>query len=246
MKPGSQGRPGRGGAAPAAAAGGPELDARRAQRLRTGAALRAVRTPLQVVEVTDAAFATAAQALAAAEAREPRQAAPACREGCTWCCHQRVGASAAEVLRAVRYLRETLPAEEVKAVRARAAEVVARRAALPPGARGKAVLPCPLLADGRCLAYPVRPLTCRGFNSSDAERCREALAPGGRRDVPSYGPQQRFYTFVLDGLRAGLAEARLDGELLELAAALVAALDDPAAEARWLAGEGVFRGARLG
>jgi hypothetical protein len=52
-------------------------------------------------------------------------------------------------------------------------------------------------------------------------------------------------TFVLDGQRAGLEESRLDGELLELTAALDIALATPDATERWLAGEAVFRAARL-
>lgn len=227
---------------------GAEMDARRAQRLRTAAALRSGRTPLQVVEVTDAAFATAATVVAEAEARTPRRAGPACRSGCAWCCYQKVGTVAAEVLRVARFLRESLPADETAAVRARAAEVTVRRRALPPGERKRARFPCPLLSENRCLAYPVRPLTCRGYNSTDAELCREVLGPGGGRpggEVPDYAPQRRLATFVLDGLRVGLGGAGLDGELLELAAALKVALDHPAAENRWLSGESVFRGARL-
>jgi hypothetical protein len=46
-------------------------------------------------------------------------------------------------------------------------------------------------------------------------------------------------------MRAGLAEARLDGELLELTAALDLALRVPDAAERWLAGEAVFAPARL-
>jgi len=46
-------------------------------------------------------------------------------------------------------------------------------------------------------------------------------------------------------MRAGLEESRLDGELLELTAALDIALTVPDAAERWLAGEKVFAPARL-
>jgi hypothetical protein len=111
--------------------------------------------------------------------------------------------------------------------------------------RRRAVLPCPLLIDDRCMAYAVRPLTCRGYNSSDARRCEEALDGSGAAAVPVYALQQRLTTFVLDGLRAGLAESRLGDELLELTAALRVALEVPGAPARWLAGEAVFAPARM-
>jgi Fe-S-cluster containining protein len=121
-------------------------------------------------------------------------------------------------------------------VRQRAAEQRERRG----GGRS-----CPLLVDDRCTAYAVRPLTCRGFNSADAGRCERAHHSGDWSAVPVFVPQQRLATFVLDGLRAGLQESKLDGELLELAAALHVALSSADAEERWLKGERVFAAARL-
>ena len=46
-------------------------------------------------------------------------------------------------------------------------------------------------------------------------------------------------------MRAGLAEAGLKGDLLELTAALRIAFEVPDAFERWLAGEAVFAPARL-
>jgi hypothetical protein len=88
-------------------------------------------------------------------------------------------------------------------------------------------------------------LTCRGYNSSDASQCERSVKARERVEVPSYAPQHRLAVFVLDGLRAGLAEAGLNGDLLELTAALRIALDLPDAAERWLAAEPVFAPARL-
>jgi hypothetical protein len=214
-------------------AGGAELDARREQRQYTAGRLRAGRTPLEVVEVVGHAAVVADAAIAAVRARVPPRAPSACREGCAWCCYQRVGTAAPEVLNIVAYLRRTLSPEQWGALEERVREAQGPRRA------------CPLLVEGRCLAYPVRPLTCRGCNSSDARLCERALDPRERVEVPRYAPQTRVATFVLDGLRAGVGENKLDGELLELAAALGVALREPDCEARWLAGEAVFAGVRL-
>jgi Fe-S-cluster containining protein len=224
----------------AQAAGGPELDARRTGRVQTVTLLRQGRTPLVVIAAAEAAVAANDEALRAAVARQPRAPA-ACREGCAWCCYQRVGVAAAEVLRIAAYLRENLSTADLASLQERV-----RRGAELRGAAGATVrLPCALLVEDRCAAYPVRPLTCRGFNSSDARRCEQALATGDAAAVPAYAPQQRLAAFVLDGLRAGLQESRLDGELLELTAALHLALSTPDALWRYLAGESVFAGARL-
>jgi Fe-S-cluster containining protein len=149
------------------------------------------------------------------------------------------------VLRIAAHLRQTLTPEQLHTTRARIKSLLEQRQALRSDRRSRARLPCALLVEDRCSIYSVRPLTCRGFNSSDARQCERSLEPGSQVVVPSYAPQQRLYTFVLDGMRAGLAESRLDGELLELTAALDIALTVPDAAERWLAGEKVFAPARL-
>ena len=35
-------------------------------------------------------------------------------------------------------------------------------------------VPCPLLVEGRCSVYEVRPLICRGYNSTNVDACRKA------------------------------------------------------------------------
>jgi Fe-S-cluster containining protein len=224
---------------------GAELEARRDQRVFTTEQFGRGRTPLQVVEVTRHAAAVAEAAVAAAKARERPRAAPACRDGCAWCCYKLVGTAAPEVLRIAAYLRERLSADAWESLRERVREGEQQRRGLSTAQLRRRALPCPLLVEERCVAYPVRPLTCRGYNSSDAELCRRDLDPGARVEVPVYEPQQRMTTFVLDGLRAGTADSKLDGALLELTTALRVALEVPDAEERWLAGEAVFAPARL-
>lgn len=233
------------GAAPSLEANGADLDARRQQRLKTVALLQSARVPLQVVAVAEQAEASAAAAVREAQTRQPPRPPLACREGCAWCCYKTVGTAAPEVLRIAAHLRQTLTPEQLHTTQARIKALMQQRRALRSDRRSHARLPCALLVEDRCSVYPVRPLTCRGFNSSDARQCERSLEPGGLAVVPSYAPQQRLCTFVLDGMRAGLSELHLDGELLELTAALDIALTVPDAAERWLAGEKVFAPARL-
>ena len=231
--------------APSLGASGADLEARREQRLKTVALLQTARVPLQVVAVAEQAEAAAAVAVREAQTRQPPRPPLACREGCAWCCYKTVGTVAPEVLRIAGHLRQTLTPEQLRTTQARIKALMDQRRALRSGRRSHARLPCALLVEDRCSVYPVRPLTCRGFNSSDARQCERSLEPGSLAVVPSYAPQQRLYTFVLDGMRAGLSELHLDGELLELTAALDIALTVPNAAERWLAGEKVFAPARL-
>jgi Fe-S-cluster containining protein len=224
---------------------GAELAARRDQLVYVAEQFRRARTPLQVIEVARHADAVTDRAVQTALKEMPPQAPPACREGCSWCCRTPVGAAAPEVLRIVAYLRETLSPEQWEALRQRVRSGVEVRRLLGIDRVRRAALACPLLVEDRCSAYPVRPLTCRGYSSSDALSCERALDPASGVQVPIYWPQQRLAAFVLDGMRAGLAANGIDAELLELTAALQIALETPDVEKRWLSGEKVFAPARL-
>jgi Fe-S-cluster containining protein len=225
---------------------GAEMTARRASLVYTAEQFRRARTPLQVIEVARHADAVTDEAVRLAMQEAPPRAPAACRAGCAWCCYTPVGTAAPEVLRIVAHLRETLSADEWAALCARVRSGADERMRLGIDRVRRAALPCPLLVDKWCSAYPVRPLTCRGYSSSDAASCERALDPSSGVRVPIYWPQQRLAAFVLDGLRVGLEESRLDGELLELTAALRIALETSDVEERWLAGERVFGPARLG
>ncbi len=223
---------------------GVELDARRRERLKTVEVLKTGRTPLNLIEV-----ANDAATLATEEIEEFKKSSPAprlaCKEGCDWCCYLTVGTCVPEVVNILQYLRQHLSHDEFGRFQERVVAFDNQKRAMRPGEREAAHLPCPLLVNHRCTAYPVRPLTCRGFNSSDARKCELFLEEGNRIRVPVYTPQLRLNTFVLDGLRAGLTESRLKGDLLELTAALRIALEVPDAIERWLAGESVFGPARM-
>jgi Fe-S-cluster containining protein len=221
-----------------------ELDARRAERLATVDTLKTGRTPLKVIEVAERASALAEKVVQDFKVTHPPPPF-ACREGCDWCCYLTVGTTAPEVIRVVEYLRQTLSPEELHITCERVVELDDQRRRMSASQRSDARLPCALLVNHRCSAYPVRPLTCRGFNSSDAHQCELSLQAPRKVRVPNYVPQLRITTFVLDGMRAGLSESGLKGELLELTAALRIALTIPDAAERWLAGEAVFAPARL-
>jgi Fe-S-cluster containining protein len=224
---------------------GLELEARRTQRLQTVEMLRAGRTSLQVIAIAESGEAVADAATATAQARQPPRPPLACQEGCAWCCHKTVGTAVPEVERIVQYLRSNLTDGQLAELRERASRLVEQRRQLQNDRWTASRLPCFFLNEDRCMVYAVRPLTCRGFTSSDARACERSFRQRGRVDIPVYEPQLRIATFVLDGMRAGLAEANLFADLLELTAATLIALSIPNAFDRWRLGEPVFAAARL-
>jgi Fe-S-cluster containining protein len=98
-----------------------------------------------------------------------------CKAGCSYCCCKpNVLASVPELVNIVTFVSRTFSADDRAELKARARryrkQVEGRRVEDPTDES----IPCPLLVDGRCTAYEVRPLICRGYNSTNVEACRRA------------------------------------------------------------------------
>ncbi len=146
----------------------------------------------------------------------PTAAARACARGCTHCCHFPVGVTFGEALRIAAAIG-TRP--ELRAAFAAASAAVAR---LPWSAL--VGVPCPLLRDGACAAYEVRPLPCRAMASRDAAACAQALAGG----PPPPLDAEAFWLGL--GAADALAAAERTRGVRELRAAVLAVLSHPPGE----------------
>jgi hypothetical protein len=160
-----------------------------------------------------------------------------CAMGCNYCCHGAVSVSPPELFRIVRLI-DSGPGIDKAGVIARAR---ARSAST-----FEAVLtlrdPCPLLVDGNCSVYEDRPMGCRQFVSTSAEGCRTAFEK--RSGELPFVPGAANAGLILRSLLMGAATSLgLKTDTYELSSALIIALAQPDAEARWLAGEDVLAGA---
>jgi len=95
------------------------------------------------------------------------------------------------------------------------------------------------------MAYPVRPLKCRGWTSLRREDCEQAYGPS---QSPSQVPVDA-YAFVmgnavLNGLSDSVTHAGLDGTSYDLTSALARALEIPDVVQRWRNGEQLFEASR--
>ena len=173
-------------------------------------------------------------------ARLPASArlALACRKGCDLCCHLRVAATAAEVFALLDYLRQTVPASEWPALAADINERAGQIHALSPGQLLRTNLPCPLLVDGACRAYPARPLNCRAYHSLDYQACLDSFRNPAELDRghPQGAALARVHEGVQEGLSDLLQAGGNDPGRYELVTALAEALVDDEARNRLLAG----------
>lgn len=169
----------------------------------------------------------------------------ACRAGCSWCCSLFVSATAPEILLIADYLRATYSTAQLAALRERLAEREQLIAGTTAKQRSAARRPCVLLVDGSCSVYPVRPLACGSWTSTNAKRCEESWRRHWATTITSNQLQLWLYGGVMLGLREGLDACDLPAEQLDLTIALRIALDTPDADARWLAGEPIFAPAQV-
>ncbi len=214
-------------------------------RLIAAKILNGAKTPEKLTELADTANACTDQLIEDAKSKLPSPLPLACKAGCAWCCYLMVETTVPEAIRIADHLRKTLSPEELTRVRDRVAKLDNRTRGLNKDERSEARLPCALLVDGRCSIYPVRPLKCRGGNSTDADICRQNYEQAQDGLLPVYLPQLILADCIQSGLDAGLTASGLPSERLELTAALRIALEAPDAAERWWAGEPVFAPAKI-
>ncbi|HEU5072585.1 MAG TPA: YkgJ family cysteine cluster protein [Polyangiaceae bacterium] len=188
-------------------------------------------------------------------ARAPTGAV-ACKDGCDHCCYQSVGVTPPEAFAIVQHLRQTLAPSELARVSAHITSCHERTRGLTAEARFSPDHPCPFLEAGSCSIYEVRPLSCRGMNSLDANECRSRLRePEARAAFVERGegghsfmePIRGFHA-VSAGMQLALAELyALDMRPLELTAAMQLLLNGPETPlVDWLNGERSLEAARGG
>jgi Fe-S-cluster containining protein len=150
----------------------------------------------------------------------------ACDKGCGWCCHQRVGTTAPELLYIARELNR-LPDRDAH---------LARLEAWP---QGRA---CAFLVEGACSIYGLRPLKCRGLYQYDARWCMTTYA---KLDAPLFGaapdpgyqaPPKDIYDGFVFGHALAFHRVRRDCPGLDFIPALKAVIRMDGAAADWWAG----------
>jgi hypothetical protein len=164
-----------------------------------------------------------------------------CARGCGVCCTLTIDVTPDEAFALVGHIEQTLPAETVAEIKARALAADARGHGLEPLARHRQQIACPVQdpATMACLGHAARPTPCQGYLSLDVKRC-EAVHAGTGEDVPQPTAANMLTNVVSHTRSYALEDAGAPRQSLELTAALVAAWADPGAERRWLAGEAVL------
>lgn len=135
-----------------------------------------------------------------------------CRMGCSWCCHQSVFASTHEVLVIEDYLTTHFSSEVLEGVKLAAAKKVGRTKKVSNKDLLKMQGACPLLKNGVCMVYPVRPMACRIYLSSDVKTCIDKYNRPGHKDA-----KPALFAFMMDAgqfMNYGFVSGLLEKELI--------------------------------
>jgi Fe-S-cluster containining protein len=130
----------------------------------------------------------------------------ACGKGCSYCCHQMVGITEAEVA-LVQAAIAGLPARTQEQIRAASAALRQKAPGLSPAQWWTAKLRCPLLSEqGACLIHTARPLPCRAMNSADRAVCQSSFE-GQPANIPVLAAQHGIFGHAQAGLLQALVAA---------------------------------------
>ena len=161
----------------------------------------------------------------------------ACGRGCAFCCMNTwIEVTAPEVFFTVK----NLPRESLEGVKQAVLRACSQTEGKTLAERVRTVVPCPLLVEGACSVYTIRPVACRLAVSANADVCRRSFTEHSGESIPvpaPWGPLRQGYRVALEG---ALLNSRLDWNMTEWNSALRSALEDPGGEAAWLRGERMF------
>jgi len=166
----------------------------------------------------------------------------ACGEGCSLCCWLRVDLFAHEVLLIAHHVRTHFSPEERAELLSRLTAHTEKVLPLTPFEHATQNVACPLLKDGRCSVYEVRPHSCRRQHSQDLSACQYTYDHPTDLEFPGAHDRLLFRS-LSEAMQVGIevyAQHGFDHTIYELGTALAEALSDPESEVRWMNREKTF------
>ena len=182
-----------------------------------------------------------------ADLARPTSGGPMCQAGCWHCCKQFVAVTMPEIAACYVGVSASFETpEESLLFKHNFTNAAAGVLGLSVEERFRRRIVCPLLHQGRCLIYELRPLECRGFDSHDVNKCIAAYSSPGSHPgctIPHTSNLKSGCHALTLGILKGLDDAGLPISAYELLHALNIAFNNRNAFDLWLAGDDVFASA---
>lgn len=163
----------------------------------------------------------------------------ACQRGCHHCCFLRVTGYLYEIIAIYMYLNQQLDKSRLEAVKHKIKKQYAVIRDKSEEEHYTTNVECPLLVDGECTAYAVRPMACAGYHSLSESECRWSYENPHIRIhaiplAPEIQEQERSQRLV--AATSLLAHKEPIDEEYELISTLHRLFQDPSQIQRWRAG----------
>lgn len=171
----------------------------------------------------------------------------ACAAGCSYCCYYKVEARAPEVLAIQQFIETQFTSAQKARVLKQAELNVAEVKNLSHAQHLEVNQACPLLEDGQCSAYSVRPSKCRNFHAQDVEGCKQSLDEPTNLSIPNSFIEA--VALAANGTTKGFEQAQeasgLDPRVYDMNSALLDAYANPKASKRMRSGKRTFLNATV-
>ncbi len=173
-----------------------------------------------------------------------------CSLGCTSCCYQPVMATEAEVLLVADHVRGNSAPDAIARLRTEVSSYATRLRELGSARASRSNMRCPLLVDGACSVYAVRPFGCVMYGSTSRATCDAQFERGERGEkeldvIPVPALPIAVVGSMRDGFYAACVQRGMPMKHLDLVLGLEIALDQPDATRRWMRGEDLFASAAM-
>ena len=129
-----------------------------------------------------------------------------CEVGCKFCCHQPIFTLDYELDYLKTFLRDYFDSETLNEIQKNAAVKNNKFSSLMDKELLNAKHPCPLLNEGACMAYEVRPMACRIYLSSEVKTCQRFFeVPEDKNSFPALlDTPMRLGRMMNEGFKAAL------------------------------------------
>lgn len=175
-------------------------------------------------------------------------AAAACKNGCAYCCHLRVGVSIPEVVVLFAEIKARADHREFSFLKQNVTRTALKGDVMNEAWWRISRTPCPFLdmeTHSLCLVYALRPFSCRAYHSTDREACQSGFDNRQQMQIPCF-PLYRAATDMYSSvLIRTMALKGLPSYQVGFVRALQILFEDETAIDQWFQGEDIFLAAKL-
>lgn len=158
----------------------------------------------------------------------------ACKKGCSFCCYIKVSISAYEIFPIVEYLKNNYSTTDTQQILSDAKNNSVQISKMSAKEQLLTNIKCPLLVNGICVSYPVRPLSCRSYHSTKLSNCEDMYEHPELDESSTETPSIKMGLMAATkGINDAFTQSGYDSRIYDLSHALIEGIENPKSFKRW-------------